>query len=992
MKRWFLILVTLATIAAAETAEAQDAADPWMTRISARHVAGAGVGHTSGYSSLDWFLPLSPAESDSTMWFSDFRGLIFNDGEFGSNVGTGYRWFVEDQNRIYGVNGYWDTRNSDKLLFNQAGIGVESLGQIFDFRANGYTPAVDDTYHRGDAFFFSGNGLFLPTTSALSGMDAEAGINLPTFYQISTSLFGGGYYYDSNHTIAAAGWRFRAEAAWRDSVVVGVSVQDDELFGQTVNGMIELRHTVFHHATPARRSMRHKFRDADGVGDGATVRHRLADPVYRRQNIVLKNEGFRLTTPGGTSLNFVHVVPGGAGPGTFENPYGSISNAMLNPLSATGYVYTPSGGTFTGNVTMTEGSRLFSNGPTQFVSTNVGSVQLPFSGVNNSLTALPSTIVGDVTLANNTVLNGFDVQGGISGTSVMGVSLVNNRIASSPTDAISLTSSSGVSMNNLLIANPAERGILLKNSSASLSSVTIQDSGITALEINTTDTNEHKVTATGLNITGGLSGIDANVIGAGNLVLNISGTPGSATASNSISVQQDAVNVSTAALSAGNATVQLNSLTVASSAGSGIVVDGSAGDGTTTVTGFSGNSVTKAATKGVLFDTVKFDSNMTTPGIQPVSAGTLTIGAVPGDVTGAGVSIRNSTGNLNLGVAKIFNNNGAGLFVANSPKLTVSSTTGSTVETQFGPVLDLSKTKTALNFTSLKSQNSLNDGIHLYNVTGTINSTTTDIVDSTCDGVSIQSSRGNVNLGVAKIFNNNGPGLFVANSSNLTVSTTTGSTVETQFGPVLDLSNTKTALNFTSLKSENSPVANYGIHLNNVTGTINSTTTDIVDSKGDGVSIENSTGNVNLGVAKIFNSNGPGLFVANSSNLTVSSTTGSTAETQFGPVLDLSNTKTVLNFTSLKSQNSLGVKHGIHLNNVTGAINSTTTTIVDSGDPAAILIENIPFVENSLTPKFGTLTIESLFSGTEATNISLPDVNTGIVQPIYTAPLTIVFP
>lgn len=37
---------------------------------------------------------------------------------------------------------------------------------------------------------------------------------------------------------------------------------------------------------------------------------------------------------------------------------------------------------------MTAGSRLFSNGPTQIVSTNVGSVQLPFSGVNSSLTAL----------------------------------------------------------------------------------------------------------------------------------------------------------------------------------------------------------------------------------------------------------------------------------------------------------------------------------------------------------------------------------------------------------------------------------------------------------------------------------------------------------------------------------------------------------------------------------------------------------------------------
>jgi hypothetical protein len=115
-------------------------------------------------------------------------------------------------------------------------------------------------------------------------------------------------------------------------------------------------------------------------------------------------------------------------------------------------------------------------------------------------------------------------------------------------------------------------------------------------------------------------------------------------------------------------------------------------------------------------------------------------------------------------------------------------------------------------------------------------------------------------------------------------------------------------------------------------------------------------------------------------------------ETQTGPVLDLSNTKTALNFLSLKSENSPGANHGIHLNNVTGEITSTTTNIVDSQAPAAILIENTPPGENSLEPNFGVLSIKSLFDNTEATNISLPGVTTGIAQPIYTAPLTIVGP
>lgn len=157
------------------------------------------------------------------------------------------------------------------------------------------------------------------------------------------------------------------------------------------------------------------------------------------------------------------------------------------------------------------------------------------------------------------------------------------------------------------------------------------------------------------------------------------------------------------------------------------------------------------------------------------------------------------------------------------------------------------------------------------------------------------------------------------------------------------------------------------------------------DVKGAGLSIRNSTGDLDLGVARIFNNDGTGLFVATSPNLTIRSSTPSSVETQSGPVLDLSNTKSELTFLSLKSENSPFAKHGIHLNNVKGTITSTTTSIVKSKDPAAILIENIPAAPNSMEPNFGALTIGSRFDNTEAGNISLPGVTTGIAQPIYTA-------
>ena len=373
---------------------------------------------------------------------------------------------------------------------------------------------------------------------------------------------------------------------------------------------------------------------------------------------------------------------------------------------------------------------------------------------------------------------------------VSNVDLITNYIFQAPADVISLTGSSDIRVSNLLISTPVMRGILLDDTSASLTSVTIQNPGGSALEI-TTAAIDRTVTATGLSITSispnpVVRGIDATVTGAGDLTLSLT--------SSSINTQADAVNVSTLGGSTGDLLLRFSSVSASSTTGTGILVDGSAGAGSTFVAAFSNNTVSTAATGGVSFDTVTFDANPTLAGIQSVAAATLNVGDTAADITGPGLSIDNSTGKLNLGVVKLFNNNGTGLLVRNSP----------------GP---------------------------------------------------------------------------------LTLSSSMGSTIDTQIGAALDLEAVTTSLTFASLNSENSP----------------------------------------------------------------------------------------------------GTDHGIHLDDVAGTITSTTTTIVDSQDPAAIRIENIAAPGNTLRPRFGALTIESLADNTEATNIQLPGITTGIVQPIYTS-LNVIFP
>ncbi|APZ96706.1 inverse autotransporter beta domain-containing protein [Fuerstiella marisgermanici] len=696
---------------------AGEAGSPWVSRFTGKHVFGEGVGHDEGFTSLEWFLPLEQ-DSESEMWFGDVRGIMFDDAEFGANVGTGYRWHNPEQDRIYGFNGYWDFRNDRHLLFNQAGIGIESLGQIFDFRANGYTPTVNDADQRLP-FSFVGNNLQLRELRALSGVDYEMAANLPDFYEFQCRVAGGGYYFDSSKTEAANGWRARIEMAFRDTVAASVAVQDDDVYGQTVNFTIEYRYKAEHLDALSRQSMYHKFRNESGSGDGRTIRHRLADPVYRQQNIVLLQENSLVTDGGGTPLTFLHVVEGGTGGGSFEMPYGTLSDAMADPLAPTSVVYTPQGGTFTENVTLVDATRLLSNGPQQFVESSIGSVQLPYSGAGSNLASLPSTIVGDVTVASNTEVSGFNISnGGLVGSGVSNVNVNQSAFTMSPADAITFTTSDAITLETLSIDSPVGRGILLDDTAATVSNVDITSPGDDGLQIDSTGT-DRVVSLTNLDITdAGNEGIDVNVAGPGGLTLNSTMT--------SVTATNDAIDITTGP---GIAVISLSDTTLESTAGAGLNADGSGVVDSLVINTLSNTTVTDAATGGLLFNTVTFDADP----LPSVESGTTTIGSSGNRVTGRGVSLTDVTGEWDAGTLTIFNQNDTGLFANNSappPLFKISSGAGSTLDTLTGPALELDTMASSLVLDAITSADSGTRGIGLTTVTGSVTSGTTILSDS----------------------------------------------------------------------------------------------------------------------------------------------------------------------------------------------------------------------------------------------------------------------
>ena len=133
-----------------------------------------------------------------------------------------------------------------------------------------------------------------------------------------------------------------------------------------------------------------------------------------------------------------------------------------------------------------------------------------------------------------------------------------------------------------------------------------------------------------------------------------------------LTVNGDDNAIDVSAADTNNLDIALSDNVLSSAGGASLSVDGSGSTGTTVVTELGGTGVTTSGTAGgEHFESVTFDADPVTAGIQPVSAGDVAVGnqASPGDVTGPGVLLNNVRGNLQLGTLNVGNTGGPGLYV-----------------------------------------------------------------------------------------------------------------------------------------------------------------------------------------------------------------------------------------------------------------------------------------------------------------------------------------
>lgn len=303
-------------------------------RITVDNRSNQLYGYDSGYSTINAFLPYFTDEN--AMLFTSGGGLVSYNGRGGANVGAGWRYYMQDIDRVVGLSAWYDFDAGHARSYNQIGLSFESLGRYFDLRLNGYIPIGQDqnvlsTTLAGPVRFAQNQirvNQLADTETALTGFDSEIGGPMPLLGRYGLSGYAGFYYFTS-HSNSMDLTGVSGRLAWQvnEDTTLGFQVTDDHVFG--TNTQIQVALTL-----PDGGSSRWLRQ--------SRVRDRMMQNVFRRGRVTVAHE--TITTeiaainPKDNQPYFVvHVDPNGPtnvaqGDGTVENPYNLISQFNNLPV------------------------------------------------------------------------------------------------------------------------------------------------------------------------------------------------------------------------------------------------------------------------------------------------------------------------------------------------------------------------------------------------------------------------------------------------------------------------------------------------------------------------------------------------------------------------------------------------------------------------------------------------------------------------------------
>ncbi|WP_339728945.1 right-handed parallel beta-helix repeat-containing protein [uncultured Gimesia sp.] len=684
-----------------------------------RYEAGDTIGRIGGLSSFDAFFPLLEGEDSSWLTFIDARLLLGDDNHnLGSNIGVGARQYIPEYQRTIGGYIYYDTYDAGYATFDQVSGGIETLGDIWDARLNWYVPTGQTrnqygTTHTtgGGGYKFVGHHLTGGTftryyQAAMKGLDMEAGAKFYTNDYMDLRAYAGWYHFQAKGSQQAWGWKSRIESRISDMVSLNLSVQNDRVFDTTVNFAVGIQWPSI---SGLRGGPRSDLKAWDRLGE---TPERLRNIVVDNQKIEDPNGGLIIDPTTGLPFYFMHVATGGNSDGSYEDPYATLAAAFADPRTQQGdvVVYDHRNGMETGDFTLAGNTQVLSAGPTQFITSTIGQIQLPDSntGVNPQLT-------GSFTLNNRSVLSGFDITTTGAGSSIIANGVGNLMVSNNTINhtgagtAISLSNLTGpATFNQTPLTKSGGLGVLISGGNGNVtftnSSITntngdgidIQNAGGTIQFGQVTTTNgttsvnvsnsSANITINNLNSTnaGGDSVLIDNLTGSfalnGGTLTNSGATGVTATNSQNITIQNTTIDTpTTEGIFAQNVTnFDFSSNTIEDSGIDAIAVLNGSGNGT-----ISGNTIRSVLTA---FDdaidveiggdaTVDIDNNIITSVLA---------------LAGTGIEVSTTAGNVTTRIrgnqiTSILNAFGDGIdFTGNSTGAMTTTITGNMIQNTAG--------------------------------------------------------------------------------------------------------------------------------------------------------------------------------------------------------------------------------------------------------------------------------------------------------------------
>jgi hypothetical protein len=266
-----------------------------------------------------WTMDGAAAFVDGQVTMNDIQGV-------GYNLGLGYRWLhaspFTEMGRMAGVSIWSDgTSTGEGGFFPQIGLSLESLGEMWDWRANGYLPVGDDT-QIGDfaptgVTTFQGFNLIEQTQAIVDTSYAVAELEgARRLGSERDAWVYAGPYFVGNDEDESGGIRAGLRGYAYPDVLLQIGVSHDDVFDT---------HATFSVMWFVGRT-RTDFEPACGVPD------RFREPVLRNDYVALSQsfvfDGEALTDADGDAIRIVHVdsTAAAGGDGTFENPFDMLSD------------------------------------------------------------------------------------------------------------------------------------------------------------------------------------------------------------------------------------------------------------------------------------------------------------------------------------------------------------------------------------------------------------------------------------------------------------------------------------------------------------------------------------------------------------------------------------------------------------------------------------------------------------------------------------------